>query len=464
MTNSKPVIVIGGGWAGLTTAVELVRHGVPAILCESAKQLGGRARRIPYAANSNTLQTDDELLDLSEPVADKTSVDNGQHLLTGAYQSTLNALQTVGVKEESVFSRQNLAFNIKRAKGSDFSIRPGRLPAPLHLVWGLLFAKGISLHDRYRALQFCVALQQTHFSIPEDITCLELFRQFRQTNNIIKLLWEPLCIAALNTPMAMASAKIFLRVLQESFTYSRRESDLLFTRVDLGRVYPDHAMDFIEKKGGTIRLGQRALELVITYEHNHPRLQGVRLQDGKIECQHVVLATSHSAALKLLKPHTVFANLTHQLDLLGSQPIVTVYLQYPETVALASAMVGFVDSTSQWVFDRGIYGQRGLMAVVISSSGPHMAMNNDELANTVQHELAGFFPYWPKPLHRMIIREKRATFDCVRNCDQYRPGNSTALEGVWLAGDYTDTQLPATLESAVRSGQQCAQSILKSIQ
>ena len=460
MTKPKPVTVVGGGWAGLTAAIELVRHDIPVVLLESAKQLGGRARRVPFDNNINLDQTDnDELKTSNGDNTDKISVDNGQHLLIGAYDSTLTVLRTIGVSEESVLKRENLVLNMRRRNKRNVRIKTGRLPAPLHLAWGLLFASGLSLTDRTRALQFCRTLQKANFTVPSDESCLELFKRNRQTEAVIKILWEPLCVAALNTPIATASATVFLRVLREAFSYTRSESDLLFTRVDLGGVFPDHAMDYIEKHGGNIRLGQRVIDLII----ENQKLTGLKLQDGELETEHVVLATPQFATRKLLAPHNMFTDLAEQLDKLGTQPIVTIYLQYPEHITLNTTMIGLVDTTAQWIFDRRIYGQPGLMSVVISSSGPHMDMDNKQLCETVEQEVASFFPAWPKPSGRMVIREKRATFDCISNSNDYRPGNETGLPGLWLAGDYTDTKLPATLESAVRSGKRCAKAIIKVI-
>ena len=461
MSSQSPVVVVGGGWAGLTTAVELVRHDTPVILLESAKQLGGRARRVPLetlsksSENQEDSEQDNNAQDTPNP--DKISVDNGQHLLIGAYDSTLTMLRSIGVSENSVLKREKLVLNMRRIKNRDVRIETGQLPAPLHLAWGLLFATGLSIADRVRALKFCRAMSRSDYTVPTDISCLELFRQHQQTRVIVETIWEPLCLAALNTPIDSASAVVFLRILREAFNYTRSESDFLFTRVDLGSIYPDPAMDYIEKHGGHIRLGQRVVSLII--ENNN--LKGVKLQEGEIEAQHIVLATPHYATRKLLASHSIFAELTEQLDKLGTQPIVTVYLQYPEHVTLNAAMVGLVGTTAQWVFDRRIYGQAGLMAVVISSDGPHMEIDNEQLAEKIQQELAGFFPDWPKPEARMVIREKRATFDCTVNCNDFRPGVETDLPGLWLAGDYTNTALPATLESAVRSGKRCAQSIIK---
>ena len=459
MTNHKPVIVVGGGWAGLTAAVELVRHDIPVILLESAKQLGGRARRVQF---ENNIKANGDAVDGPDINTDKISIDNGQHLLLGAYDSTLAMLRTIGVDEKTVLVREKLTLNMRRAAGRDVRIETGWLPAPLNIAWGLLFASGFSFRDRIKALRFCRAMQKQDFILTTDTSCLELFRQYGQTDNLIKTVWEPLCIAALNTPISNASANVFLRILREAFTHGRAESDLLFTRVDLGNVYPDHAMDYIEKHGGNIRLGQRVVDVLVD-KQQPGSIRGVKIQEDEINCDHVVLATPHYVTRKLLAPHDTLAELTEQLTKFDNQPITTVYLQYPESITINSHMLGLVDTASQWIFDRRIYGQPGLMAVVISSDGPHTKMDNKELCETVERELAGFFPHWPRARHRMVIREKRATFDCVHDCNAFRPGNKTPLPGLWLAGDYTDTKLPATLEGAVRSGKRCARAIIKAI-
>lgn len=447
MDNKKPVYVIGGGWAGLTCATELVRRDIPVVLLESAKQLGGRARRIAF---DNGVGADD---------SDKIAVDNGQHLMLGAYESTLTILRTVGVSEESVFKREKLTLNMKRKGYRNVKITAGNLPAPLHIAWGLLFASGLSLTDRINALKFCLAMSRQGFAIENDESCRSLLKRYQQTNNVIKSLWEPLCLAALNTHLEQASANVFLRLLREAFTHSKNDSDMLFSSADLGATFPDPAMDYIEKNGGNIRLGQRVVDLVI--EKN--RLTGLRLADDTIECQHAILATPHYMTRKLLAPHNAAESLTEQLDKLNSEPITTIYLQYPENIMLETDMIGLVDTTAQWIFDRKIYGQPGLMSVVISSSGVHMDLDNNALCALIEKEIANFFPNWPAASNSMVIREKRATFHCGIDCNLHRPANRTAIEGLWIAGDYTDTRLPATLEGAVRSGRRCVQALSETI-
>lgn len=464
MKQTKPVIVVGGGWAGLTAAIELVRHNIPTVLLESAKQLGGRARRVPFENNvfndNNDDNNDNNNTERSQKQQSTFPIDNGQHLLIGAYESTLSILRTIGVREDTILKREKLSLNIKRQQQRDVKITAGRFPAPLHIAWGLLFARGLSVTDRIKALTFCAAMSKIDFTIEKDESCLSLFNRYQQTNSVIKCLWEPLCLAALNTQIQVASACIFLRMLREVFTHTRTDSDFLYTCTDLGTTFPEPAMDYIEKNGGNIRLGQRVVELDI----KNLRVQGVKLNETTIECEQVVLATPYNITQKLAAPYTELQPLHDQLNELDHQPICTVYLQYPSDTRLKTDMIGLEGTTAQWIFDRFIYGQPGLMAVVISSSGDHMSLDNHSLCTLVEKEIQDLFPQWPSAQKRMVIREKRATFHSTINCNQFRPGNKTAVKGLWIAGDYTNTGLPATLESAVRSGSRCAHTLVKSLQ
>jgi hypothetical protein len=141
-----------------------------------------------------------------------------------------------------------------------------------------------------------------------------------------------------------------------------------------------------------------------------------------------------------------------------------VYLQYPPETRLPVPMAGFENAVAQWVFDRRICNQPGLMAVVISARGEHMRLAAGELTERVAADLARAFPRWPAHHHSQVLREKRATFCARVGSDAIRPDNRTAVRGLWLAGDYTATGLPATLESAVRSGQSCAQTVMDAMQ
>jgi predicted NAD/FAD-dependent oxidoreductase len=218
-------------------------------------------------------------------------------------------------------------------------------------------------------------------------------------------------------------------------------------------------MDFIERQGGSVQLGQRVKEFYL----NHESITGLTLEDRSLKARHLILATPYHVTAKLCRANPVTASLGESLAQLKSNPKCTVYLQYPETVSLNQEMLGMVDTVSQWVFDRKIYGQRGLMAVVINGPGKHMNLSNAQMTHTVKTELAHIFPNWPQPRQTMVIREKRATFHCAVNINKIRPRNKTSARGLWIAGDYTDTGLPATLEGAVRSGVRAARGVMEQL-
>jgi len=458
--SDTPVIIAGAGWAGLAAAVELSRYKIPVTVLESAKQIGGRARRVPFNNFETTTTSGNVISESAPPLATDTShsmgVDNGQHLLVGAYESTLSLLRILDVDEESAFKRVNLSLTLLDDSKKTFNFKTPNLPAPLHLAWGLATATGLSPKHRFRALQFCYRLAQQDFTLAEDETCAALFRRYRQPHSVIKTLWEPLCLSSLNTPIEQASAEIFLRMLRETFAHTRHDSNLLLAQQDLSKIFPDPAMDFIERQGGSVQLGRRVKALHI----NHDSLVGLTLEDRSLKARHVILATPFQVTAKLCQASSITADIGDALTQLQSNPICTVYLQYPKDVSLQHDMLGMVDTISQWVFDRKIYGQSGLMAVAINGPGKHLNLNNAQMIDTIRIELANKFPHWPHPRHTMVIREKRATFHCAVNINKIRPPNKTPVHGLWIACDYTNTGLPATLEGAVRSGIRAARAVM----
>ncbi|MFV2057324.1 MAG: hydroxysqualene dehydroxylase HpnE [Thiohalomonadales bacterium] len=454
MSKKQPVIIVGGGWAGLTTAVELTRNKIPVLLLESAKQLGGRARRVPFKDDIAPTEKN-----RNEPTALQSSVDNGQHILLGAYETTLDLLKTVGVKEKEAFRRSILVFNMKSKKYKNVKLRVGRLPAPFHFVKGLLTAKGLSAKEKISALRFNYQMTEQEFELKSDISCLQLLQNHKQSERIIKFVWQPLCVATLNTPIEEASAQIFLTTLRETFAHARRDSHFLFPRRDLSALFPDPAMEYIERHHGQIRLATKVTNIILENDN----IVGVTAQDQVYESKYVVLATPFHITKRYLDAYTNLSKVSEQLSTLESRPICTVYLHYAKRVSMGQEMVGFTDCTSQWAINRSTVGQKGLISVIISGRGHHMSLDNAALANLVAEEIAGFFPRWPRPKHCMVIREKQATLSCGVDVSKGRPDNRTPVNGLWLAGDYVNTGLPATIESAVRSGTRCARDIINRI-
>ncbi|HEY9197995.1 MAG TPA: hydroxysqualene dehydroxylase HpnE [Gammaproteobacteria bacterium] len=428
------VLVVGGGWAGLAAAVELTRHGIPVTLLEAARQLGGRARCVPF----NDLR-----------------VDNGQHLMIGAYEATLRLMITVGVDPEAVFLRQPLDLHMRALEQPELRVRARKLPAPLHLAWALATVRGLPPRERLQLLRFSHRLLRGKVVLDGDITAQALLLAERQGARVMGALWEPLCLAAMNTPLAEASAKLFLEVLQRTFISGADHSDLLIPKEDLGVLLPEPALDYIERNGGTVLLNHRVQHLLI----DNAVCRGVSWRGGELTGQRVILAVHPVMCRRLLTPHPALAEAAAQLAQLHQNPITTVYLRYPESVTLGSNLQGLQDGLGQWIFDRRVAGHPGLIAVVISGRGEHLELDNAQLGERIQAELARLHPDWPAPLAIRVIREKRATFAATVDVDNQRPATATPVAGLWLAGDFTATGLPATLEGAIISGLRAAQAV-----
>jgi squalene-associated FAD-dependent desaturase len=435
--QSKPrVAIIGGGCAGLAAAARLAEKGITASLFEASPQLGGRARGLQWKGQR---------------------LDNGQHILLGAYSETLRLLKLAGVDQNQALLR--LPLQLTMYEQFELSAHGGA-PAPLHILLGLLRAKGLSLHERLAAIRLMIWMKLTGFTLAQDETLQNLLSRKTQPARLIKLLWEPLCLAALNTPLKGASAQVFLNVLRDSFAKAKSDSDMLLPRHDLSALLAEPLAAYIKSRDGHIQTNAPVATL-------HPVNNGflVQTEDGaSTEFTHVIIAVSSFRLPALVSHLPALAEIASLCSQFKHQPIYTIYLQYPTTVKLDMAMTGFAEGYSQWVFDRGsLCGQHGLLAVVVSAEGPHQKLTQENLALAVAKELASAFPQLPAPLWHKVIAEKRATFACSANLQ--RPLQKTPLPGLYLAGDYTTdgdraNAYPATIEGAVRSGVQCADHVI----
>ncbi len=425
MVQELKIGIIGGGYAGMAAAVELSARGVPVTVFESARQLGGRARGVLY---------------------NDTQIDNGQHLLLGCYRETLRLIEQVGGNIGQDFLRLPLQLDLH----GQFSLKAPRLPAPLHLLFALLKAQGLTWAERMKAASFMLTLRRMDFRLSHDMTVTALLAANKQDADLACKLWEPLCIAALNTPMYKASAQVLLNVLRDALNRTRADSDMLLPRIDFTALFPQRAAAYVGQRGGKVQLscGVDAITL---------QDQGIELvtPHGIHAFSHVICATAPTVAASLLRPIAALENTVARIDGLEHQPIYTVYLQYPAHVALPHPMLGLHRRFSQWLFDKGqIASQSGLLAAVISAEGIHQELSQEELAQKVLAELREEFGFAEQPEWFKVIAEKRATFCC--SPDLQRPAQQTALPGLLLAGDYTAGDYPATLEGAVLSGIRCA--------
>lgn len=418
--TAPTVAVIGGGYAGMAAAVELAGRGVPVTVFEAAPALGGRARRV---------------------TVNDTALDNGLHILIGAYSETLRLIDKVAPKRDA-FLRLPLDLQIH----NQFHLRAPKLPAPLHVAWALLTAKGLSFDDKRAAARFMNAMKACKYQLAQDCTVAALLAEHQQPVVLIEYLWGPLCVAALNTPAKRASAQVFLNVLRDSLGAGRAASDLLLARMDLTALFPKPAAEYVRARGGQVEVGATVERIIRDGDGFNVQVHGHARRFDRVIC-----AVAPHRAAPLLADIAELQTAAQQIAALHYEPIHSVWLQFDGTVKLPSPMIGLADSPAQWLFDReAICGQRGLIGVVISASEEQVGAAQDDLAQRVVADIVRAFGPLPKLLWHRVIAEKRATFSCTPGL--VRPAAHTPCPGFYLAGDYVDGDYPATIEAAVRSG------------
>ncbi|ADP17506.1 flavin containing amine oxidoreductase family protein [Achromobacter xylosoxidans A8] len=428
--------VIGAGWAGLAASVALREAGAKVTVFEAGHTPGGRARRVFHT-------------DFDAPL------DNGQHLLSGAYKHTLALMRRVGRNPDALLMRRPLQL---ASLDGRFRLAAPRLPAPLHMAAAILRARGLSWKDRLATLRLMRGLKAMSWTPPRDWTVLHLLHYHAQSDALIRQIWEPLCLAALNTPAATASAALFARVLRDSLTGSRENSDMLLPCTDLSALWPDAAARQV-----TMRYGSTVRQL-------RPSREGVDINQERFDA--AVLAVPPAFAARLLDAPLREAGANGLLDALKAfdyMPIATLNLRLQDPWRLPEPMMmlreeAARDHYGQWLFDRAQLAgdtKAGELAVVTSAATGIAERNRQQVIEALIDQVAeqaarhpARLPAMPEVTAAELFIEKRATFAAVPGLT--RPLNSTPWPTLALAGDWTDTGYPGVLEGAVRSGLQAA--------
>ncbi|RDH84574.1 MAG: hypothetical protein DIZ80_03660 [endosymbiont of Galathealinum brachiosum] len=444
MPSKQNIAIIGGGWAGLAAAVELCKHGHKVTLFESAPHLGGRARSIEWNG---------------------MALDNGQHLMIGAYQKMLECLKTIDADVTKLFKQlpHRMLMMDAQTGNTAFDLQLPTYPAPLHLLFGVLNTPSLSIKEKLLLLLRFNRLLNTE--IKTDISVSEWLSQAKLPVSYCKNLLEPVCLAALTTHPHQASAKAFQNVLQQTFNAPANFTDLLIPTTDLGRVFPALAKEYILKQGGEIRTRSKVQQL----QSEGSRIKSILINNETMSFDQIILATPPVASAKLLHKQPGCEKLNAQISRLEYEPVSTLYLHFERPVPLPYPMLGVINGISEWVFERTLSGHNDVLAVVFSAQGKHLKMPVDELVETVYNELGNIIENLPELLHSQLITEKRATFQCHPDIDKDRPNINTGLNNLKLCGDYVYIEennqpgLPSTLEGALRSGVKCAQLLLSNL-
>ncbi len=428
------VAVIGAGWAGLAAAVRLAERGIAVDLFEAARTPGGRARSV-----------------LSRGVA----LDNGQHVLLGAYRRCLDLMRTVGVDPRACL---RLPLRLESSRGLRFAANRW-LPAPWHLASALITARGLSVPDRWALARFMRLLPRLGDAALDGLTVTAWTASLppRVRDRVI----EPICISALNTPVEEADARVFARVLRDSLAGAARDSDLLIPARDLGALLPEPALAWLAQRGAQLSLGRSVERLALREGSWH-------LDDDAAAYAAVVIAASPWRARDLLESvgDARLQPARDAIDALRYEPITTVYLHFTRRPRLPAPMTALAPDPArheygQFAFDRdALGGPPGWTAVVASAARALAGTDPIALVNGCVRQLEQVHGAPLTLVDSRVITEKRATWLCTPGL--VRPPVHLPVDGLWLAGDYVDGPYPATLEQAVMSGEAAALGLAES--
>ena len=448
MTRVTDVVILGGGFAGLSAGALLAERGAKVTVLDARPQLGGRA----------TAFVDRETGEL---------VDNGQHVLFGCYRETLAFLQRIGATG-NIRVQESMTVPYVDVTGRRSVLRCPALPSPLHLLAAVLNWDALPWRDRLSALRLAGPLRRARQELERTGavtadpagTVADWLKAHGQRDKLREWLWEPLAVAALNQPSESASATPFVRVLAEMFGPDPAAAALILPTRPLHQMYAEPARDFITARGGDVRVN--ALARIVVEDG---RVRGVEVRGERIAASAIISAVPWFAMRSLFAhaPPPSMEAVLSAAAAMESMPIVTVNLWYDRQV-MDEVFVGLPGRAMQWAFDKRLaFGGTASHLSLVSSGATALAgMTRDQLTALAAHEIEASLPgaRGARVTRATVIREKQATFSLAPG-QPARPSTRTPVGGLFLAGDWIDTGLPGTIESAAVSGHRAAEEMLK---
>jgi len=437
MSNGS-VVVAGAGLAGLSAAVRLAAAGKKVILLEASKKGGGRAYSFPYCFSGTTEET--------------SMLDNGQHIMLGCYHETFNFLKLTGTFELLKIQKKMEVQMIDR-QGNQFSLRSGNLPYPFDLLQALLQFNYLSLKQKLKAISFILKLRFVDAGRLRNTTVSDWLNSTGQTDELFKGIWDILCTGALNSQAGRASAGIFAHILKVIFLQGRGNSRIVIPGSNLSAIFVDGAIDFIEARGGEVRFSEPVESVQITGDV----ISSVTTRKGKIETPAAMIFAIPAYALKRISGLNGVIPAIENFEMEYSS--ITSFHLHVRDFKLPFDFVALIDSPVQWVFEL-----EGYLSTVTSASEDWDSMKEEEILELIKSELKTRLGLSKSNIisHKMI-KEKRATFICGGKNLQHRPPAETKVKNLFLAGDWTDTGLPATIEGAVLSGHKAADCVVNQL-
>ncbi len=445
MSDDQRVVVVGGGLAGIAAALDCAACGAQVTLVEVRRRLGGAA----YSFEREGLQ-----------------MDNGQHVFLRCCTAYRALLRRIG-SEQLVRVQPRLEIPVLSPGADPVTLRRGMLPAPLHLAGALARYRHLSRAERLSAARAAFALMRARVQpgAVEEPTFGEWLAQHGQGEHAVAALWDLIALPTLNLPAAQASLSLSLFVFHTGLLSSADAGDIGFHDATLSETIAQPAARALREAGVEVRLGWRALELLHDAGGATVRGQGAgEPGEQELRARAVIVALPHARAATLLEP--LLGELSRRLSRIGSSPIVNLHVVYDRPV-FDGAFAAGVRTPVQYLFDRtiaaGAPAGSQYLAVSLSGADREMQMSTDELRERYEPALRELLPRARQANAELFVatREHAATFRACPGVQALRPPAQTALPGVALAGAWTATGWPATLEGAVLSGREAARVALR---
>ena len=437
--DSGTVCVIGGGLAGIAAAIRLADLGLSVALLETRPELGGAT----YSFRRDGL-----------------SVDTGQHVFLRCYHTYRRLLDRLGTAGDTDVQSRFMVPVLLPGHRPQTLVRR-RLPAPAHLLPALAGYRLLSPAERLAAVRACAALRHVDPDLPatDGSSFGDWLTTHGQSRRAVRRLWDLITVAALNLPSTHASLALAARVFRTGLLEAADAGDIGRPLVPLTDLHGVPARRLLDQLGARVHTRARVRWI-------RPEATGFRIgvDDTELDADAVVLAVPHQAAASLVPPAA--APDAEQWRRLGAAPIVNVHLRYAARVTNLG-MAAAVESPAQWIFDRSVPGGDGEQHLVVSLSAADAEIERPaaELVAAQRQALADLFPAARQTPVRdaFVTREPKATFRQAPGTRAYRPGPATRLPGLVLAGAWTDTGWPDTMEGAVRSGEDAADIVARQL-
>ncbi len=420
-------LVLGGGFAGLSAAVYLSKNNIKVTLLEASPKLGGRAYSFPHKNNSEKI------------------IDNGQHIMMSCYRDTLDFLKEIK-SERFIDIQDKLEVIFVTRNARHYSLKVNSNLYPINIAAAMFRFGAIPVSDRLKIIYLFSKLFFESTDKIQNLSVKDWLGKNHQTKRAVKAFWEILTVGTLNTNIQKASAWQFVTILKEIFFRGNDSTKIVIPKTGLSEMYCANALKYISERGGEINLSEKVEKL----EVKNNKIVSVQSSKKKYNDFDFVISALPEFALKKI--------IDDEIDLpdLEYAPIMTIHL-WMSTNPFTEKFYGLIDSDIHWLFNHNSH-----ISLVTSSAEKFLDVEKNKLLFLIYSELENYFPIFYKDLvtdHKIII-EKRATFIPTVNSLYEREKIKTSVKNLVIAGDWTDTKLPSTIESAVRSGRTAAQEII----